>query len=538
MGLQVSILSSPTGYMLFDPTPYLSGLKFGTNKHGFAACSFFVPRSLIDSFYLYDRPGLPWLTVTGLGSVAYEGRVEDIAIVNGGLRIMALGGWRALNDTPYTALWSTTDVKHWRVLDFYSEGGKPDKYNMNNPAGNGLYISLKKNEVYAAGAWGNDIGAFVFFNVHNSITPLSYIEFTGQYKIPTNWKLITSTWDEDTPSLLYTESVEDTVTGDGALHTLAKTITFSGSNKEIITIALYNDTGGDYTNVLESDDWYVAINAVRVTSNGDNVDPAHILRDMISVASDANTSQLNGRTGLVEDTGLDLFNEVYEDANMGEIVDYLASLGDSSGDIFEAGVWENQQLHFRPKGSNARAWYVDVSSLEVERTIDQLINAAYGVYQEQSGRNLRTDVATNSFSVSRYGITRRGPVRASATIDPSVDTESADAELIRDTYLADKSNPPPRSVLVFSEVFDASGTRWPLWAVRSGDTITARNLSPVLSTDIDRIRTFRIAETDYDADANKLSVVPESNLPTLDFLVARQAEGIKAGRGLGGGFRR
>jgi hypothetical protein len=63
--------------------------------------------------------------------------------------------------------------------------------------------------------------------------------------------------------------------------------------------------------------------------------------------------------------------------------------------------------------------------------------------------------------------------------------------------------------------------------VRSGDTITIRNLSPGLSASIDRIRTFRVTHTSYDAMADTLQVEPELPPLTLETMLARQAEGIR-----------
>ena len=75
-------------------------------------------------------------------------------------------------------------------------------------------------------------------------------------------------------------------------------------------------------------------------------------------------------------------------------------------------------------------------------------------------------------------------------------------------------------------MYDAAGGRWPLWMARSGDTITIRNLPPTLSLDVDRIRTFRIAETAYSCDTDVLSVTPELPRPSLEVMVARLGAGV------------
>jgi len=75
-------------------------------------------------------------------------------------------------------------------------------------------------------------------------------------------------------------------------------------------------------------------------------------------------------------------------------------------------------------------------------------------------------------------------------------------------------------------LWEALGGLWRRWWSRAGDTVTMRNLPPTLSTDIDRIRTFRVAETEYDAASGTLSIAPEEPLPSLDVLVARREAGL------------
>jgi hypothetical protein len=62
----------------------------------------------------------------------------------------------------------------------------------------------------------------------------------------------------------------------------------------------------------------------------------------------------------------------------------------------------------------------------------------------------------------------------------------------------------------------------PLYAMRAGDTVTMRNLPPTLSTAVDRIRTFTVGETSYDAAEDRLDIAPSDPVPTLVTLVARR----------------
>jgi len=511
-GLSVSILESPTGATLLDPTSTLTGLRFGTNKHGFASLSCFVPRTLYDAFYLYDRPGLPHVVVAWNGYTAWEGRLEDVAVTGAGVRLGALGYWRALSDYPYTALYSASDAKLFRVITENDISSRtPAKYEFNND--NRLYISLKKNEIYANNA---DAGTFGLQIPDDSTRAIAYITFAYDYTLPTNWKLQTDVLDAGFSG----SAAEDTITGDGANHTGTKTITVASANKEIIAFSVYNATGGNYTNTGESDDWFIKLTAIRITTVDANVYPEDIVNGIISATNTVNSTQLQNITALVNAPGIDLFNEIYEDRLPSDILDYLAGLGDSAGYLYECGVWENRTLHFRRRGSQGRAWYVDVSDINIERTMETLHNYYYATYQEaSSNQTLRTAVNSDSFSIARYGLTRRAMVNANTT-------DATQAGYVRDTALVDGKSPRPRAGLAFDRLYDASGGLYPNFMMRSGDTVTIRNLPPTLSTDIDRIRTFTVAETEYDCGSNVITPTPEYPLPTLDFFLARQAAGV------------
>jgi hypothetical protein len=62
--------------------------------------------------------------------------------------------------------------------------------------------------------------------------------------------------------------------------------------------------------------------------------------------------------------------------------------------------------------------------------------------------------------------------------------------------------------------------------------VIVRNLPPTISTSIDRIRSFRLSRTSYDAMTDTLTVEPEQARPTLDALLARIAAGVGPALGL------
>lgn len=337
--LGAGLYSSYAGPLQFDLSR-AQGVRFSTNERGFASFSCFVPLGLTESFYLYDRPTLPHIAVTWAGGVVWEGMLEDVAIVDGGLRLTALGYIRGYAAAPYST---------------------------------------------------------------------SHIGVTA----------------------------------------------------------------------------------------------ATIVQALIAAANSLN-SFMSSSTMLVQDPGVTLA-EIYEDQYPVDILDRLCNLGDSQTTprLWEAGVWEKRILHFRPRGDAARKWMVDVAAADIERTLETLYNSVYAAYQDGGNQRAVTATSSDTTSSARYGITRRAAVSLQAI-------NSTLAGKVRDAYLSDHKDPPVRAGVGFRRLYDQFGTLWPAWCARSGDQVTIRNLPPTATSDIDRIRTFRLKETDYDADADWCAVVPEA----------------------------
>jgi hypothetical protein len=241
-----------------------------------------------------------------------------------------------------------------------------------------------------------------------------------------------------------------------------------------------------------------------------------IAADMVGDVAATNSSQLSGSTALIASPGLDLTDEVYQDASMATVLDTLAGYGDAAGNAWEVGVTNDLLLYFRIQGGAGRTWYVDASDIDVDRTIQALSNSIYAVYQDASGVPQRSSASTDAASVSRYGLTREQALNVSSTSATQAAAQVAAA-------LADGKDPAPRAGVTFTAIYDASGARRLLFEPQGGDTIVIRNLPPSLATTIDQIRIFRIAHTSYRADDDTLTVEPDIPRPTLEFLLGRLA---------------
>lgn len=579
--LALQLYNAPDGALLADFSNAESCVAT-TGAHGFRSLSCFVPMTLAESFVYYDQAPGKWLSLNYGAGAAWEGRVEDREIVDGGLRLTAFGAWQAMYDVPYTALWSAGGVAGWRPLttDEFSDA-TPEKYEIDN--NNRIYVAPKKGEIFQNAP--HKIGRIGFQIPDDSSREFVGVQFDYEFagvspwrgQLNTNdaaWGSGASVWSVIGTGSVQTGSVHLTLTARASaqflvLYNSGTPAVYSGetgdtylkitnlrfvtttTNRVNTTTATTISAGSQVVTPADMSRIYVGqrlfvdaglatsesvtITAVSATTftatfansySGTTTIQAHvvyadeIVTDLVGHTSGINSGQLSDSTALIESPALDLADEVYEDEWPGDIATKLAGLGDNQVPprLWEVGVWEDRRLHFRPRGSAGRQWSVDVEAFEVNSTLENLFNSAYGVYRG-NGRALRTAVANDAASQARYGIVRRRAVGAQTTSETQ-------AAVQRDAALADGATIRPRSSLAPDFLMDATGAIYPKWMCRGGDELTIRNLPPTLSVDIDRIRTFLLAEVTYDALVDKFEPVPEEPPASLEVLVARRAEGI------------
>lgn len=519
MGLGLGIYATPHGEQLLDCLPFLRSLELSTGPHGFQDATADLRLSLDDAFRLYDRPGFPYLLAYTNGQTVWEGRLEDpdlsFSRTDGGIRARAFGAWRALSDVPYLSVWSTTRTDGFAPYDISaSYATKMFCYDTESR----VFIGLTKGSVYGTGTM---IGNQVLITPATAARGIIAVTFDYSVLLPNNFKVRCN---------LYNDGFADFInpwdhTANGSSQTGSQSLSFAGTPRTIVEFAVYNNTGGNVTHTTENGDNFVKITNLRIKSTASaNVYADEIIGSLVGYVNGINSAQLSASTQLIESPALDLKDEVYEDESPADILTRLAGYGDNQTPPrqWETGVWENRVLHFRPKGSAARAWYVDLGALRLSRSADRLRNSAYAVYRDAAGRTLRTATSTDADSVARWAVTRRAPVRSSTT-------SATQAAVHRDAFIADWKDPRPAAEFGFDALYDQYGNRWPLWMCRAGDTLSARNLRTTLSAAVDRIRTFRISETRWRGvrgQGQTLAVTPEEPLPGLEVLIARQAKGF------------
>jgi len=338
------------------------------------------------------------------------------------------------------------------------------------------------------------------------------VTFVGEngtnYARVTNLRAVTSLTNTVSTTLTANRaagaSVTATVGSTARMYTGMQLVMNSGGNpSEIVTV---ESVSGATTFVSTFVGAYVIGNAVQ----GFAVYADEVVADVLSTVVALNPSQVSSGTALIQSPALDLTDVSFEDTPCDAVLMRLAALGDTSGQPYEVGVYERRALFFRPRTSAGRAWYIDADTLDLQRSIADLINSAYATYQEPGGRTLRSATNADAQSVAAYALTRRG-------VASTTTTSGVQAASLRDTFIADQKNPLPRAKISFDQVYDAHGTRSPLMLVQSNSTLTIRNLSPSLGSGVDRIRTFRITHTAFRPAAGaegEISVEIEMPLPT------------------------
>lgn len=508
-----------------------------------------------------------------------------------GLTIQALGSWRALSDDRYTALWSTTSVADFIQTTSVHSTAYSESERWGRDTNNRLYIELVKGTTYtlnkasgllyfAPHLGARQIVAMQFqvaitlpttmtmriVGFDNSSPPggaltngIVFAQFVGTGALVNRAYSLNLTGNpRDIVGIDILCNTGATPAGETGANNITVTklrVATSITNRVDTTLTANRNAGTNVTaTVASTAGMYVGMELVMnsgatssevvtvlsigsstqfnadfvfnytsgQTVRGLRILADEIVEDILDQVATLNSAQLSSSTALIQSPGLDLLDEVYEDAVIGDILTRLAGLGDNQATPrqWEVGVYEDRTLFFRPQGSASRAWYVDATDLSVVRTLEDLANSVYAVYQDPNGATLRTAITSDSVSVARYGVTRRAAISADTTSATQAGTE-------RDAYLQDHKDPLPRATIRFDAVYDAAGARYPLWLVRSGDTMTIRNLPPNISTSVDRIRTFRITHTSYDAFADTLDVEPEAAPRTLEVMLARRGEGIR-----------
>jgi hypothetical protein len=507
MKLQLGAYDTETGRMLADfPADVVTRLLASSGEHGYQALDATILSSLSEAAEWRRRKRQVTFELNFGPLTVWEGRLEDKLINLDGWSAGALGYWRALRDVLYTALWSWQRYSDFRPITNNEAGNMvPGKFRMSTNAW--LFIAPVSGEQFAFGG-AADVGGMIFYAPHGGDRKIKKVTFDYVVDLPTGWKAQVVSVNEGFASPTTEQSI--TTSGSGSA-----TLTL-GTDKDALIFQVFNDSGvkGAYTGETEAK--FAKYTDLRIwTTDSAVLHADEIAGALVDYVTGINASQLSAATALIEDPGVDLELELYEDQRPADILTDLAGRGDDQTPPrkWEVGVREQRLLYFRPKGSVSRVWHVEAADLALESTLDEVVNSVYSVYRGTDGRTMRTAAATDSNSLSDFGLTRQDVVRARTTSAAKSTTE-------RDATLAAGANPPPRAArLSFDRVTTPTGAGVPLWIVEPGDILVVENLPVELLADPDEINSFRLAVTEFDplaGEDGRLNVQPESLPPTLE----------------------
>lgn len=511
--------NSDMATMLGDYTTTARGVRLATNPNGFSVLTTgVIEMSLPDAFTAYTWPGTPHVVVTAIDSgVVWEGRVEDVGIVPGGLRLTAFGYQNAMRDLLYTGFWMRLGTADWRAVTSAERiQNRPEQYEMDN--NNRLYIAPRKGESY--GTSYTNVGELTYIVPDKGAEPVRRIYATYEVKLPTGWeaRLLSVTAD------FSTHTAEATVVGDGTKKTGTWSFNLTDARPRLI-FSVSNNSGGVTTITNDTGVYYAKLTNLGVRSTTyvtprPPVAASDIVASLVGYVNAANPKHLSSETARISTTSTVMQDANYEDKRPADI---LAELALQHG--YQWAVWEDRILEFAPVPTvdtlGVRSWVVDAESdMVVERSLAGVYTNVYASYDSQYDGTLRTNEAVATAVAELIQLKRQQVL--------SVQTQDAtQAAAFRDAALGDWSQRRARVQINFRRVFDSGGGQGRLYQMRSGDIVTIRNLPPTLSEDVDGLRTFVIGETVYDVDAGTMSISPATPTPTLEKMIARREAGLR-----------
>lgn len=587
MKMQLGVYEA-TGRLVMDFSALASNVRMSTGPHGLESLVADLSLSVRQAARWYsDRRTLEIRASYGPLTV-WRGRLEDVAFTSDGLSITAYGAWTALGDSLYTALWSDDSVAEWvEVTGSNNAGFWPERFEKDN--NNRLYLAPRKDELYSSAIFGGwtyetqdkgtrplkivqfdyildaatdwtaqllsydqdsytggtilwtkqSAGALLsgseclalatsrdrlIFRLYynNAIATLFGGETGSSYFRVTGLRLATTTTNQVNTTLGTTILAGTrTVTPPSMANIfIGQKLIVGGASTERVTVTA---TTATTFSAIFAFDHNTADTVYAIVVYADE-----IVKDVLAETRLSNPSLLSASTDLIESPRVDMQRVVYNDVAGIDLLPTLESQGDVGDDppaLWEVGVFDNERLHFRPRGAAGQTWYVDIAEIELERSLAALVTAAYAQYRDADGHVLRTETARNAETEAVYGLARESYI--------SVDTTSeAQALIKRDAYLVANEEPAQRTKIKLQRLFTAGGAGIAQWRVRTGDTLVVRNIPRTLFGG--GVFSFHVGHTEFDFETAEVEIEATISLPSLEAIVSG-ASFMSSGGGVGFG---
>lgn len=533
--------------------------KMSQGKHGSLRLDVTARLDPDEAHAFYQLAGTPTVELNVGPDVIWRGRAETIAVEAGEMQLVALGKWRALSDISYTALWSDASVAEWQKLT--EDNVSTDKQRLfEQDNNNRLYIAARNPEPYV----NTDLAAWGYQIPDGSSRNIVACQFAYTLGAGVNWRarLLTrdSAWGSGSAQWTLAGAVgaqsgvqnltfagaagltfelEATAgvtiaaaTGAGAYLKITNLrLATTTTNRVNTTIAAGVGAPGAQTvtpvsmaGIYVGQDLWIGsagtgeiVNVTSVTSTTFNATFANthlagvtvkaivvwgdeVVEDILSLENSLN-GQLAAATMLIESPGVDMVDAVYLDRDGMKVIEDIAQRGDSAGNAWETGVYDNV-LYLRSLGDDALDWAVD-ARIRLERDVEQLANEVLAVHKNASDALKRTAATSDVYSQEQWGLTRQRAVDVHTTL-------AIEAEKVRDVASATQATPAPRVSLVFDQVFSSEGSAAEGWMAHAGDSMLARNAPPTMGIPPDNSASFRLTRVDYDVIADRPGVEVEA----------------------------
>jgi hypothetical protein len=234
-----------------------------------------------------------------------------------------------------------------------------------------------------------------------------------------------------------------------------------------------------------------------------------IIADIISRLSALNGT---GFVNLINSTAGVVASEIdYTDAEYNN-ADAFTLLGQFATDANVTwGVGPDRRLWFGSAPA-PRTWYVLADDIEIAKPLETVINSLQATYTDELGVEQQTTRRTSASAINALGITRQSVLATDVTT-------LANANAQRNAVLEAFDYRVAQARYSFKHVYTGEGTRVSPLEVKAEDTIIVVNL-PVYLAPQTKDRSIVVSDWRYDAFANVITVTPESQLPTLEVLLA------------------
>jgi hypothetical protein len=464
------------GKLLDDVTRYHTGLEISTADYGYDSASFNVTLDYARRLFYYLYPGILTVKITG--------------------EFYARGFIYLLEKVRIYDLWSTADYSKWSILkpeEFVSS--RPDSYNIDKD--NRLYMAVKGDTDYSVESYGTKVAFINIRRKNSSSRRITTTAFRYTYTATGSALAVLQTRDNSFGSA-NSWWIASTF-GSGIVTTHNPTET-----NENIHFGFRPQTGiflGD------DGDQFLQVSGLRIGStisiSGNRLYGDEIIRGTLSGVV-TNVGFINPTTSLLQSPQIDIIEADYDGVTALDVIKDVIDKSSIYGK-WEAVMYNNRALQFKPKGTKNRTWYVDGSELEFEKDVDSIINTVRIKYKRNEIDTYTEEVREQS-SIDLYGFASQGV--------ESVDvTASGLAQIAAEAYLTDNAYIKLEASLTACKVKDRSGAMYPPSFVRKGDRIVLQNIP--ISISLGEEISFICAKTIYTEESNEVEIMPDNPTPTL-----------------------